>query len=514
MRAGALRALLARPPELATRAGYNGLGQIAAIAVMVAITPLLLSRLGLDRFGVWSLALVILSTLTILDGGFAASLARFFALYAARGDRADSGRLLVGAFVFFALLGLLLTAVAFPLVPTLVGLLNVPGRLEEEAAVMLRWLPPVAALALMANSSAAFLQGYGMFRALAATMMVSTGTFAAAVVVLVQPGAHLRVLMIAVGMRYLVQVVATLLFAASHVSIRWPVVPARATLRELWQYASRMQVSALTGFVNSELDAIVIAAVLPVRYVGLYTIGLQMASAARSLPLYAFAPLLTRLTTIFRNRGRREAAAEFERLERMWLPAVLGYGAVAVAAVGFSVPVWLGDRYGVSGIVASMLLACYIVHVALTGVRTCYVRAVGRPGLEMRYSVVWTVTNAMLTVPFALVGGMLGVVAATAFTGTVASAYFVVVCKRAEGLSATVPERRWWAWAAPAVGLTVVGELAILQTDVHGFLPLLLTGLPALAGLALLAAGGLLGQRRFTLTRAPAGPEGEASRPR
>ena len=65
--------------DLAVHIGFNGLAQLAPIVVAFAITPLLLDRLGLDAFGVWSLALVILSTLTALDGGVSASLARFFA---------------------------------------------------------------------------------------------------------------------------------------------------------------------------------------------------------------------------------------------------------------------------------------------------------------------------------------------------------------------------------------------------------------------------------------------------
>ena len=126
-------------------------------------------------------------------------------------------------------------------------------------------------------------------------------------------------------------------------------------------------------------------------------------------------------------------------------------------------PIWLGERYELSGVVAVLLLACYMVHVGLTGMRTCYVRAVGRPGLETRYSLVWTVGNSLLTVPLALLGGVVGVVAATAVTGVVASAYFVMLCRRHEQLRVVVPGRRWWSLAAAAVGITVAGELAIAR---------------------------------------------------
>jgi hypothetical protein len=67
--------------------------------------------------------------------------------------------------------------------------------------------------------------------------------------------------------------------------------------------------------------------------------------------------------------------------------------------------------------------------------------------------------------------------------------YFVALCRRTERLPVIVPGRRWWRFAAVAVGITVAGEIAVVQTSLHGFFALALTGLPALVGLAIFAAG-------------------------
>jgi O-antigen/teichoic acid export membrane protein len=147
------------------------------------------------------------------------------------------------------------------------------------------------------------------------------------------------------------------------------------------------------------------------------------------------------------------------------------------------VTVWLGHRYVLSGVVAIVLLSGYIVHVGLTGVRTCYVRAVGRPGLEARYSTVWTVLNALFTVPLALLGGMVGVVAATAATGVAASVYFVFLCRREERLPFLAPDRRWFALAALAAGVTAAGELLVLRSGLHGLPGFVVCGIPPLVAL-------------------------------
>jgi O-antigen/teichoic acid export membrane protein len=484
-----LRSKVAGSPELLTGVGYNGLAQVAPVVVVLAITPLLLSRLGLDRFGIWSLALVVLNTLRLVDGGIAASLGRFYASHAARDERVEAGRLLVGSSLALVAIGALFSLIMYPLAPTLVGLLDVPSGLHGEAVVVFRSVPALASLALLGEGTSALLAGNGRFRALAATTWSSVVIFAVAVFVFVQDGPYLGALMAVTALRFGVLTAANLWLGAPHVRIRRPLLPSRATVREVGAYSSRMQLSALTGFVNTELDAIVIAALLPVGFVGLYQIGVQVASAVRSFPLYAFPPLLTRLTTIFRLHGRAQAAAAFERWEMRWSPAVLSYGLVAVAAIGFAVPIWLGDRYGLSGVVGAILLTGYTVHVALTGMRTCYVRAIGRPGLETRCSTVWTVVNAVLTVPLALLFDVQGVVSATASAGIVASVYFVLLCRREERLPIAVPDARWWVTAAVAAALTIAGELAILATDLRGFGALALSGLPALVGWAIVAAG-------------------------
>ncbi len=477
-----------RPGGFGARVGFNGLAQVAPILATLLITPILVSRLGPDRFGVWSLALIALSTLTSLDGGVSASLARFFAIHATRDDRAETTRLLLGAMLLFVFLGIVVTLIAHWFAPVLVGLVHVHAGHRSEAIWVFRWLPALGVLALAADAAAALLQGHGQFREFAGVTCFSAVVFFVAVVVLVQPGAHLRELMAAAALRFASMAVAGLFLARKHLSLKRPLLPAWPATREFGGYASRMQLASLTGFVNAELDGFVIAAVSGVRYVGLYSIGLQAASAARSVPLYAFSPLLTRLTTTFRAGGREATGAEFDQLERRWLPSVLGFGVVAVAAIGFSVPIWLGHTYVLSGVTAVILLSCFIVHVGFTGMRTCYVRAVGRPGLEARYSTVWTVANGLLTVPLALLGGMIGVVSATAGTGIAASVYFVWLCRRAEGLPLLLPKKSWWLFVAAAGALTLLGELAVLHTGLHGFVGLAVSGLPPLVALALLAA--------------------------
>ena len=94
---------------LVRRVGWSGLAQILPQLTQLALTPYFIHVLGLDGFGLWSLVLVLVATLTALDGGIGASLARFFAVHAASDDPAAAGRLLLTATAVFVLLSVVVS---------------------------------------------------------------------------------------------------------------------------------------------------------------------------------------------------------------------------------------------------------------------------------------------------------------------------------------------------------------------------------------------------------------------
>ncbi|MDQ0597444.1 O-antigen/teichoic acid export membrane protein [Streptomyces canus] len=468
--------------------GFSALAQVAPLLTNLVLTPYLIRHLGLDRFGVWSLVLVFLATLTVLDGGVGASLARFYAYHAARGDREGTGRLVSGALVLFVALGAAVTGLCLLVTPAITAAAGVPPRLQGEAGQLLLALGALLTLALASNSSVALLQANGRFRALAGVSGGSCLAYVAAVIVLIDRGADLPLLAVLAAGRYLLVTVGGLCVGARHIRIRRPLLPPRSERRDFWSYAVRMQLSGFTVFLNGEIDALVVVALLPVRYVGIYAAGYQVANALRSLPLYAFPPMLTRMTHVYAARGLPGAVREFHLLQPRWLPAVLTYGVVTTAAVGLTVQIWLGPGLGLSGAVAAILMAGYSVQVAFTGTRTCFVRAIGRPGYETRYSWCSTVVNLVLTVPLTLVFGVVGVVLATSVGLMAGSTYFVVLCRRLAGLRERRLPRRWLLATAAAASVAVLGNLLVLRVGWHGVLPLLLAVLPVLVGLATAAA--------------------------
>jgi len=471
--------------------------------VQLALTPYFIRVLGLDGFGLWSLILVFLGTLTALDGGIGASLARFFAVHAARDEREASGRLLLTAVVVFALLSVVVSILAIVLAEVVAGWLKLSPELHGQAVEAVRWLGVLLLLALLNGAVVALLQANHRFGRLCASTAAAQLAYVIAALVMLQPGQPGTVLVVVLMTRYVVGVAVGFTLARRLVRFRRPLFstpPERAAFKA---YAGRMQLSSMTSLLNGEVDALLVAALLPLRYVGIFVAAHQVASAARSLPLYAFPPILTTLANSFAKNGLSGARMEFDRIQGRWLPLVLGYTAVAACAALVAVPIWLGDQFKLAGALAAILALGYGIQVALTGIRTCFVRSIGRPGLETRYSVFSTIVNVALTVPFALVFGVVGVVTATAIALTSASLYFAWICRQF-GIRDRPPHPSWLPTIAVAATVTILGALAIRETNWHGPLAAATVGIPALMGLATIVL-----PLRFGVTRAQSpGSEG------
>ena len=470
---------------LVRRVGWSGLAQILPQLTQLVLTPYFIHVLGLDGFGLWSLVLVFVATLTALDGGICASLARFFAVHTANDDPAAAGRLLLTATAVFVLLSVVVSGLAVGLAPLVAGWLDLAPALRGQAIEALRWLGLLVFLALLNGAMVALLQANHRFGRLTAATAAAQLAYVVAAFALLRPVDTVTVLVWVLAIRHVVGMVVGFTLSGRLVRFRRPLVLARAERTALRKYAGWMQLSSMTSFLNGEADALVVAALLPVRYVGIFAVAHQVASAARSIPLFAFPPFLTTLANAFARRGQPGALAEFDRIQPHWLPLVLGYSAVATCAAVFAVPIWLGDDFQLAGVLAAILTIGYGLHVALTGIRTCFVRSIGRPELETQYSVFSTILNVVLTVPFVLAFHVVGVVSATAVALTSASLYFVWL-GRPFGLHDKLPQPRWWLAIALAAGVTILGEFGVRHTGWHGPLAVAVAGVPALLGLLVL----------------------------
>jgi O-antigen/teichoic acid export membrane protein len=467
------------PAHLRTQVGWNFVAQAAPLAATACLTPYVVHRIGIERYGLWALLVSAVGILTSIDLGVGQSLLRFIAMHRGRGDDAAAARVAMLATVLLAALAAIVALAFWWFGPLALDWTHTPESLRPSGSLVLKWAGAVAGLALLNGVPIALLQAYGRYRTLAAIGVGTQLVNALLVVALLERSASLNSLLVAAVSASFASLLVSL--GATFVELkRLTLAGWRQDLRELVAYGWRVQMSGLTALVNLELDAIVVAVFLPIRYVGYYSIGASIASGLRNLPIWGLPPMFADLAQHMGSGGEAGVARRYRALQRQWVRLLSGYLGPALAASPFLVIAWMGRAAWPAAMVALILTAGNAVNL-LTGVTTGAVRAIGKPGLETRYGVVVMLTNVVLTIPAAIVFGMYGVVLATCIGQVVGSLYFLRCIRIGTPLGkvATLAGSRPGA-AVVSAGAVVLLELGVSTVPVHGVVGLALAGLPPL----------------------------------
>ena len=112
----------------------NFIGQAVSILVGVVIIPFIVRGLGTERFGLLSLAWVILGYFTIFDLGLGRATTKYVAEALGKGDRDQVPRLVWTAVMVQAVFGVMGALALVAIAPLLVEhILNIPLELMAEA---------------------------------------------------------------------------------------------------------------------------------------------------------------------------------------------------------------------------------------------------------------------------------------------------------------------------------------------------------------------------------------------
>ncbi len=115
--------------NILTNAAASWLAFAAQIAVAFFLSPVLVHRLGDQRYGIWSLVESILLYLMLFDFGVAASVVRYVARFEAQRDLERLNRIFSTSLCIFGVTGLLTMVAGAGLALVGLPLFKVPGEL-------------------------------------------------------------------------------------------------------------------------------------------------------------------------------------------------------------------------------------------------------------------------------------------------------------------------------------------------------------------------------------------------
>ena len=413
--------------RVATGTAANAVGQAVVLISLIALTPIIVHAVGAGDYGVWVLIGSVASLGFLAEVGLSAALIKFVADHAARGEVDEAAKVVGAASWLYVTLGALTAAggaTAALVLPALIELHGAFGRLVQPVGTLTALDVGISVLAIAPLAVLRGLQRFAVVNAINAAGALL--------------GAALTIAVLAVGggiggVAAVGAVNSALTYGVSLVVARrlvpefmaGPIRRDRLRIRRLLKFSRSIAVIQVAVQMQTKLDAVVIAAALPIRFIAPYNFAQRLA-AGTAIATDQFGKVLLPLATEF--GVTRDAAA----LRRLWLRATRLTLAIALAAGlplaflgGPVLAIWVGHAFSHDGSVVTLLALAAIVD--LPSNPAAYVlQSIERHGPMAWMALGSGVANLALSIAFVGPFGIDGVATGTLLASSVEIIVFVL----------------------------------------------------------------------------------------
>ncbi len=419
--------------SLGRSAAYGVVAQVWRIGSRFVLTPLILSRIGLDGYGVWTLLFTLCAYVNLVDATFSIAYSKFTAEYDAKGDYRTLAQIIGSGMAFVGGIGaVVLTLLWLWHAPILNGL-GVPAEMVPQAG---QALLIVSACVLMRMCAGCVFQVLAGLQRL--DLRYKLGILASAIefgvsIVLLYAGHGL----LALALGHLAgQVVATA--AAWRLCRRLcpqlrisPFNVSRRGLRSIISLGGRFQALAVLQLLMAQGIKVLISGLLGVSTLAIYEIAQKLLSLGSAVAGAVIAPLMPAFANLHAGEDRSRLTALYERGSRLVAATCMPCYAFLAIFADRLILLWTGQDYPLAAWTVRCLAVPFVL-LQLTGVGTSSLRGRGVVRLELLFGIINATIIAALVGPGYWLWGYKGILASVATSVLVGSSWFLIAFARQE----------------------------------------------------------------------------------
>ena len=427
------------PTSLRRNALANVFGRGVSALLWVAVTPFALSRLGSERFGVWSLFFVFGGYVAALDLGMGGASSRYIAVAAARGDWAAVRSVFRRNLRLSLAAGLVSCTALILLRDVFIRIFHIPQAIGPEVERSL-WVFAISLLVLALNqayhNSIIGLQRLDLSNVF---FLVGLAVHTGVLVLGLALGGGLMAAALAITFGHLVS--GLLAAVAFHRAIGGPPGPtqdASVSWRQLLSYSGAVQATNTLTVGQLQAGKLALGILGSLTWVTQLELGFRVANAFWSLPVLFQGAVIPAAARASAEEGNQELRRMYGWACR-WVFALAGF---VLAGLWLAAPplfaLWLGGGHAES-VALARSLAIAFACATLAGPATVVARGGGRPLLETVMFAAALATNVLLSLWWVPRFGALGTVMALAVSYLLAGLGLIVALHRWLGV-------RTWEW--------------------------------------------------------------------
>jgi O-antigen/teichoic acid export membrane protein len=436
---------------------WNGVGEVGPLAAALVAMPILIHKLGTERFGIIALAWTIFSYFSLFDFGIPSALTKLASDRLAE-DRGDEVPTLIGtSLALMTALGLVGSVLLSLCIPVLVGhLFKVPAALQAEAKGAFHILVIALPICLSLTAFSATLAAYQRFD-LINLVQSPNAMFSSVGPLAVLPFSHSIVPIIG-------------LLVVGH-AVTWIVYFAMC-MRAVPRFASRMRVrveivSELLGFgawaavtnmiglLGGSFDRFVLAGMASMTALSYYVVPARILHKLRVLP-----GILTRVMfpalTFSLAKDRVQSRVLFERGAKTLFIIMFPIALVTVAFAHELLRLWVGLEFAMHSAVLVQWLAVAALIESLSRVPEALMWAAHRPDLSAKIQGVEQPVYLVFMFGMVYLHGALGAAIACAVRAAAGTIATWIVARTVLPDVARGGRRLGWFAVAAGVGLAIV----------------------------------------------------------
>ncbi|WP_462322818.1 MATE family efflux transporter, partial [Halochromatium sp.] len=415
------------------------LAKFGYLATRFLIPPFVLAHIGLEAYGVWATAFVLVSYLGISTFGISNVYVKYVAEYSAKREHARANGVLAAGVLITTTLSLLLFGVVYLLLPELLIWLKVSPDLQIQAGEVVLVVVAVFLGSIAFSVFGDTLIGRQRIAAQQTIWVVAYLTETLLIFVLVGMGRGIQGLAEAYLIRTLIEI--GLAFIVVMRTERWfslsPRHITKQSLRVILRFGGTVQILGFLAILLHSAERLLAATLIGVKAAGLVDIAKKLPGMAGTIPSVfagAFVPAAS-----YMHGGLEHDPSGRAKLTQLYLKGgrYMNLTAAFICAFLATLPqpildVWLGEEY--PGAVTIMLLSAVAVQIAkLTGPGTSILKGIGRPHDEFYYAIP-NIVLLLILLPLSWVWAegweLLPIVIAVAVATTLSALVFIIRANR------------------------------------------------------------------------------------
>lgn len=353
--------------------------------VAVVTIPMLINTLGVERFGLLTLAWMVIGYFSLFDMGLGRSLTKLIAEKIGSGEEADIPSIVWTGMMLMSILGLLGAGVMFAISPWLItSIFNISHNLEDETLTAFYILAVSIPIVISSTGLRGILEAYQNFKVVNMVRLpVGILTFIGPLIVSQQSNSLADVVLVLFFIRLVSWFVYLFLFFNIHPQLRTILRPEREQVKRLLVFGGWMTISNISAPLLLYLGRIFIVVTISAEAVAYFVTPYEVIVKLLIIPSILVSSLFPMFSSLFQKEPYKVSLL-YSKIIFYMAFTMFPFVSVMYFFAEEGLAWWINKDFAINGYEVAKILAIGVYINSFGHISQALIQSYGRPDLTAK----------------------------------------------------------------------------------------------------------------------------------